>query len=147
MNKNIKVLLGVLVAAIIIAVGAFVYMKKHGVVKVGDTTKQSPAEVVLTPNFPKALVPEGAKLLSSNAVMSGKAENDTTTIESAKSVKELYDFYTTYVLKQGYLITNKSISEKFANIYGARADVDVNIVITQQQKNTTVTISYLHKNR
>lgn len=147
--KLSKDLLLILLAVVLIVGIVFILFSKNNSknLNTGKTPIHAP-QGSLVPAFPKDLVPTQAKVTDSYYVAySPKVTQNTTTLKTTGTITDAYNFYLSYLNKNGYLITSKSLTATQANIYGASAPSDVNVVMIKQDTGILISITYLTKAR
>ncbi|MDB4939639.1 MAG: hypothetical protein JWO40_64 [Candidatus Doudnabacteria bacterium] len=150
MSKILKIVIPIVLFILVAAAGGIYYKTRPNTSPAANNTETqntTPEPVKLTADFPTALMPKDGTLVDSKVSNIDKVENNTTTILSQQTPKELYDYYLNYVSKAGYLILTKKYALPISNIYATSDVNDVNIVILKEAKDVKVVVSYVIKKK
>lgn len=143
LQKNILII----VSLIIVSAGAYFFYS--------NTTPQALTESIepLRTNFgtvapgdlPQDLfIGEGTPLEQSYTLDYPDQKQSTIVFESGKTITEIQELYTKYLVDNQWMITSNSVDQGMVAFYAKKESADINIVAVSRDGRTQVSISTLH---
>ncbi len=155
MERNQKIILGVLLAVVVLGSAAYVLLSKK---QPATTTPTKTAPIVqnfkktdapvgqITSGFPRELILDpNSATKQSYSIKYDNSNQYTADFKSSLMPADLYKLYNDYLTANGYTIVNQNNTPTFGSVYATKDTSIVNAVFSRIDKatTTTATITYV----
>lgn len=143
LQKNILII----VSLIIVSAGAYFFYSNTTPQALTESIEPSRINfgTVAPSDLPQDLfIGEGVPLEQSYTLDYPGQKQSTVVFESVKTITEIQELYTKYLVDHQWMITSNSVDQGMVAFYAKKESADINIVAVSREGKTQVSISMLH---